>query len=326
MESVVKSTRKERFLVTGGAGFIGSNLVNVLVEEGHTVTIVDDLSMGKKDNIVYSKAVHFIEGSVTDKELMNGLLMNETFDYIFHFAAIASVAETVNSPVETHEINFSSVLYLLELCKKFQPNLKRFIFPSSAAVYGDITETPKKEITKVKPMTPYAVDKYSAERSVINYYYLYGTPTTVVRFFNVYGPNQNPNSPYSGVISILLDRFSRYQRGEEVSFNLYGDGKQTRDFVYVKDVIRALSYIINSPKTLGEVYNIGTSHQTSLNQVISELSKIFNTKLHIKIFDERKGDIRLSVADIDKLRELGFEPINGLYQGLSKLVSYTEQC
>lgn len=325
MDNGVKKEEKLQFLVTGGAGFIGSNLSNRLIESGHKITVVDNLSTGKKENLVLSENVRFIEGSVTDYELMYDLLSNETYDYVFHFAAVASVAESVIKPVETHQVNYESLLDLLELCKKFQSSLKRFLFPSSAAVYGDIEELPKREMSAVKPMTPYAVDKYAAERTTINYYQLYGLPTSVVRFFNVYGPNQNPGSPYSGVISILLDRFSRRLNGEEAIFNLYGDGEQTRDFVYIEDVVNAIFHIIKSSESLGEVYNIGSNREISLNQVINTLSDIFAFDLTVQTLEERKGDIRFSLADISKLNQLGFSPENNIQQGLTKLVDHLRQ-
>ncbi|WP_373786332.1 NAD-dependent epimerase/dehydratase family protein, partial [Jeotgalibaca porci] len=195
------------YLVTGGAGFIGSTLSNKLLLEGHSVTVIDDLSMGKKQNLISNKDLKFIEGSVLDDELMDKVLSTETFDYIYHLAAIASVADSVERPLETHHVNYDSVLKLLLLVKEKQKSIKKFVFASSAAVYGDCIELPKRENSEIKPLTQYAVDKYAAERTVVNFAHLYGVPTVATRFFNVYGPNQNPTSPYSGIISILLDKF-----------------------------------------------------------------------------------------------------------------------
>ena len=227
------------YLITGGAGFIGSNLTNHLAES-NKVTVVDDLSMGKKENLIDSDNITFLRGSVTDKDMMEEVLASNQFDYIFHLAAVASVADSVERPMETHQVNFESVLLLLELIKNTQQNIKRIVFSSSAAVYGDDLTLPKKETSVIKPLTPYAIDKYAAERFVSIYYSLYGIPTSAVRFFNIYGPNQNPSSPYSGVISILIDSYRKLRKDEKVSFSVYGDGNQSRDFVYVEDAIQAL--------------------------------------------------------------------------------------
>ena len=212
-----------KYLITGGAGFIGSTLANYLSKE-NSVIVIDDLSMGKEENLIKSSKLQFINGSVTDSELMNDILSNNTFDYVFHLAAIASVADSVERPVETHQVNFESVLMLLELIRKYQKGLKRLVFSSSAAVYGDEPTLPKKEESVIRPLTPYAVDKFAAEQYVLDYNHLYGVKTSAVRFFNVYGPNQNPESPYSGVISILVDRYKKIQKGEDTQFILFGEG------------------------------------------------------------------------------------------------------
>ncbi len=229
----------ETFLITGGAGFIGSTLANYYSKDNQVV-VIDDLSMGQTENLNASENITFIEGSVTDQQLMEKVLQEYQFDYIFHLAAIASVADSVARPVETHQVNFESVLQLLELIRKYQKDLKRLVFASSAAVYGDEPTLPKQEESVIRPLTPYAVDKFASEKYVLNYCHLYDVPTSAVRFFNVYGPNQNPNSPYSGVISIVMDSYKRLLANQEVTFNIFGDGKQSRDFVFVEDVVQAL--------------------------------------------------------------------------------------
>ncbi|MGX7030460.1 NAD-dependent epimerase/dehydratase family protein [Vagococcus zengguangii] len=310
------------YLVTGGAGFIGSNLSNKLLKKGHEVTVIDDLSMGKKENLVASANLTFIEGSVTDQSLMKGLISSNKFDYIFHLAAVASVADSVERPVETHEVNYSSALNLLELVRVYQPTINRIVFASSAAVYGDDPVLPKTENSIINPLTPYAVDKYAAERTLLNAEKLFGIKTSATRFFNVYGPNQNPSSPYSGVISILLDRVIKTKNGEKVMFTLFGDGEQTRDFVFVEDVLDALLLVAESEETIGEVYNVGTAINTNLNTVISTLNEILNVKLDVIYQEARKGDIKDSYASIDKLKQLGYEPKFNIKQGLEKLVAH----
>lgn len=306
-----------KYLITGGAGFIGSTLANYLSKE-NSVIVIDDLSMGKKENLIKNSNLEFINGSVTDKELMTEILSNNKFDYIFHLAAIASVADSVERPLETHQINFESVLMLLEFIRKHQKDLKRLVFSSSAAVYGDEPTLPKKEESVIRPLTPYAVDKFAAEQYVLDYYHLYGIPTSAVRFFNVYGPNQNPESPYSGVISILVDRYKKMQRGEQGEFTLFGDGSQSRDFVFIEDVIQALLLVANKEEALGRQFNVGTGNAISLIELIKVIDEALELSLTVKHETERDGDIKDSVADISRLKSLGFKPNFSIHEGMQK--------
>lgn len=305
------------YLITGGAGFIGSTLANYLSNE-NSVVVIDDLSMGKKDNLVKNSNLKFINGSVTNKEVMSDVLINNNFDYIFHLAAIASVADSVERPVETHQVNFESVLLLLELIKNYQKDLKRLVFSSSAAVYGDEPTLPKQEESVIRPLTPYAVDKFAAEQYVLDYYHLYGIPTSAVRFFNVYGPNQNPESPYSGVISILVDRYKKLQSGVETQFTLFGDGSQSRDFVFIEDVIQALLLVANKEEALGRQFNVGTGNAISLIELIKVIDEALELSLTVKHETERDGDIKDSVADISRLKSLGFKPNFSIHEGMRK--------
>ena len=305
------------YLITGGAGFIGSTLANYLSNE-NSVVVIDDLSMGKKDNLVKNSNLKFINGSVTNKEVMSDVLINNNFDYIFHLAAIASVADSVERPVETHQVNFESVLLLLELIKNYQKDLKRLVFSSSAAVYGDEPTLPKQEESVIRPLTPYAVDKFAAEQYVLDYYHLYGIPTSAVRFFNVYGPNQNPESPYSGVISILVDRYKKLQSGVETQFTLFGDGSQSRDFVFIEDVIQALLLVANKEEALGRQCNVGTGNAISLIELIKVIDEALELSLTVKHETERDGDIKDSVADISRLKSLGFKPNFSIHEGMQK--------
>lgn len=305
-----------KILITGGAGFIGSNLAKALVkEEDNKVVVVDDLSMGQIENLE-GLDLRFIEHDVTDKEFMHHLLREYKFDYIFFLAAVASVADSVERPLETHAVNQEAVLDTLEFIHHNNLPLKRFLFTSSAAVYGNLPDMPKSETTRCQPLTPYAVDKYAAERFTIDYEGLYGVPTVAVRFFNVFGPNQNPDSPYSGVLSIITDKL----KNNEV-FNLYGDGSQTRDFIYVADVVKALRLVVTkTPKAT--VYNVAQGGETSLLDLIRMYEKVSGKKLKINKMPARKGDITKSIADISKIKSIGFKPDWPLERGLKAYWEY----
>lgn len=306
-----------KYLITGGAGFIGSTLANHLSAK-NSVIVIDDLSMGKEENLVKNSNLRFIKGSVTDKSLMETTLSENNFDFIFHLAAIASVADSVERPIETHQVNFESVLMLLELIRTYQKELKRLVFSSSAAVYGDEPTLPKREESVIRPLTPYAIDKFAAEQYVLDYNHLYGVNTSAVRFFNVYGPNQNPDSPYSGVISILVDRYKKILQGEETQFTLFGDGSQSRDFVFVEDVIQALLLVATKDEALGKQFNVGTGSATTLNELIQIINETLEVELPVNYESERDGDIKESVADITRLRGLSYKSNFSVQEGMRK--------
>jgi len=304
-------------LVTGGAGFIGSHLVEELLSRGRKVVVIDDLSSGKLENLPLSNEnLLFIKGSITDRSFLSGLFSEYSFFTVFHLAAVASVYRSIEEPLYCHSVNFDGTLYLLEEAKV--SGVKNFIFASSAAVYGDLPQLPKKEDMPVKPLTPYAVDKYASERYSLNSWGLYGLRAVALRFFNVYGERQDPSSPYSGVISIFMDRVKRFLRGEDVSIDIYGDGKQTRDFIYVKDVVSAL-LLAEEKGEAGEVYNVGTGKETSILELISVLEEIVGQVPPLRFLPPRPGDIKRSVADISKISSLGFSPRSSIEEGLRRL-------
>lgn len=303
-----------KVLITGGAGFIGSNLAHELVKDNE-ITIVDDLSMGKKENIA-DIDVKFYEHDVCDSNFMHRLMGEGNFDYIYYLAAVSSVADSVVRPLETHRVNEESVLDTLEYIRVNKLPIKRFLFTSSAAVYGNLHDFPKSETSHVQPLTPYAVDKYASERFTIDYGNLYNLPTVAVRFFNVYGPRQNPESPYSGVLSIITECMKNNK-----PFTLYGDGSQTRDFVYIGDVVDALIKIATDTDE-STVYNIADGGETALINVIHTYEDISGIKLNINYKESRNGDISKSKADISKLKSIGFKPQWSLKDGLQSYWEY----
>ena len=313
---------KEAILITGGAGFIGSHLVETLLNKysEKNLIVLDDLSTGKLENIPKDKKVKFIKGSITDKNLLKNIFNDFKIEKVFHLAAVASVQRSVEEPEYTHQVNFDGTLYLLEESKKHK--IEKFVFASSAAVYGDLEELPKRENMAIKPLTPYAVDKYASERYVLNSYNLYGLKTVALRFFNVFGERQDPSSPYSGVLSIFIDRIKRFQNGEDVKITIFGDGKQTRDFIYVKDVVKALILVSETDKSNGEVYNLGLGKENSLLDILKVLKNLIGELPPIEFTSPRKGDIRFSRADITKIKSVGFKPDYSLEDGLKRLLMY----
>ncbi|MFC6163344.1 NAD-dependent epimerase/dehydratase family protein [Lactiplantibacillus dongliensis] len=299
-------------LVTGGAGFIGSHLVDHLVRQGIDVVVVDDLSMGDVENIKNRDLVTIYIEDVRNERFMQQLLQQENFDYIYFLAAVASVADSIERPGETHAINHNAVLSTLEFIRAAKLPIKQFLFTSSAAVYGNLPELPKREDSRVDPLSPYAIDKYATERYVLAYGKLYDLPTVCVRFFNVYGPGQNPSSPYSGVLSILTSCLE-----DNKPFTLYGDGSQTRDFIYVEDVIQAL-WLITTKQANHQVFNIANGHELSLNSIIEIYEKVAGHQLDVQMAAGREGEVKHSVANIGKLINLGYSTHWSLKKGLGQ--------
>ena len=208
-------------------------------------------------------------------------------------------------------------MMILEILRQNKKSLKRFVFSSSAAVYGDEPTLPKTEESTIRPLTPYAIDKFASEKMAMIYYNLYDIPASATRFFNVYGPNQNPNSPYSGFISILVNRLR-----ENTELTIFGDGEQSRDFVYIEDVIQALLLIATSNQSLGEVYNVGTGIKNTINDLTKFAQKFTDKELSIKYDAARQGDIKDSLSDVSKLESIGYKPNFDLADGMKKYLNY----
>ena len=300
-------------LVTGGAGFIGSHLVDALVAAGDQVVVLDDLSTGKRANLApVADRISFIEGDVADKATVARAVAG--CDRVFHQAAVASVPATIERPVATHHVNLGGTLMVLEAARA--AGVKRVVFASSAAVYGNTGAAACVETARPNPQSPYAVEKLAAEQYVRVWADLYGMPTAALRYFNVFGPRQDPGSPYSGVISIFADRLRRGQVP-----TIFGDGEQTRDFVFVADVVRAnlAAGALDAPA--GVVCNIGRGEATTLNQLYGHLARQLGGPPKPEYGPTRAGDIRDSMANVDRAAEqLGWRAQVSVADGLKALV------
>lgn len=300
-----------KILVTGGAGFIGAHLVDRLVESGAKVVVVDDLSSGRIANLRAPERVTLYVRSVCDAPFMHHLLSQERFDYIYYLAALASIPASIKRPAATHAIDNNAVLDTLEYLRTHHLPLKQFMFASSASVYGNLPEQPKREDARVAPLSPYAIDKYATERYVLTYGRLYQLPTICVRLFNVYGPGQDPNVPSASVLATLT-RCLKMRR----PFTEFGDGTQTRDFIYVADAVSALLRL-RFLRTV-EVVNVGTGRATSLQRVIQTYEQIAHRSVPIIRRPWRRWDIQHSVADIQRLSALGYHAHWSLTRGLRR--------
>jgi UDP-glucose 4-epimerase len=305
------------YLVTGGAGFIGSHLVEALLTRPHTtqVRVLDDLSSGYKHNLsAVMERIDFIRGDVRDRDLL--IKVVQGIDVIFHLAAQVSVPRSIVDPLTTHDINATGTLNLLQTAK--EAGVRRFVFSSTCAVYGDEPTLPKVETMRPCPKSPYAVSKLAAEGYCQNYVEHYGLQIAILRYFNVYGPRQDPSSPYSGVISIFVDRLSG---GEGVT--IFGDGEQTRDFVFVSDVVEANLLAAERAEAVGQVFNIGPGQPTTINHLYQTICRVMNKHRVPKHAESRSGDIKHSFADASLARQrLDWWPKTSLLDGLKTTINH----
>lgn len=301
-----------RYLVTGGAGFIGSHLCENLVELGHEVHILDNFSTGKPENLSkIAKGISVTKGDIQDRELLNRL--SKGIDGIFHLAALVSVAKSVEAPLLSFDNNALGSFNVFEAAR--QAGVRRIVYASTAAVYGASQNLPLQETTPLYPLSPYGNDKLYTESLGRQYSELYGLEMIPLRFFNVYGPRQDPKSSYSGVISIFMDCL---KNGKAPT--IFGDGAQTRDFVYVQDVIQAIRLAMLGDYKGYNAYNVGTGRYASLNQLFAVLSDITGTSLAPQYEKARIGDILHSQADIRLIQQnLGYQPQWSLEDGLAQL-------
>jgi UDP-glucose 4-epimerase len=307
-----------RALVTGGAGFIGSHLVDALVAEGWRVTVLDNLSTGTESNLKsVMDDITFCKGDIRDRQILEKAV--EDCSVIFHLAAVVSVPQTIDHPVESALINDLGTLYVLEEARK--KNIKRVIFSSSCAVYGDDPQLPKKETMNLKPGSPYALQKMTAEHYMRLGYELYGLEAVSLRYFNVYGPRQDPSSPYSGVISIFMKMAI-----EQKSPIIYGNGNQSRDFIYVTDVVKANLLAAASDQARGKIVNIGTGISVRINQLWDMICALTGLTIEPKYQPSRPGDIYASLANVEYAKLfLGFEHDCPFEKGLESTYEWYKQ-
>ncbi len=301
-------------LVTGGAGFIGSNLIDALVARGYPVRVLDNLSTGKRGNLPDDGSVELIVGDVADAQAMRRAVQG--CRAVVHLAAVASVQASVDDPVGTHQSNLVGTLNLCEAMR--ETGVRRVVFASSAAIYGNNGEgQPIDEDTPKAPLTPYAADKLASEHYLDFYRRQHGLEPAVFRFFNIYGPRQDPSSPYSGVISIFTERA---QKGLPIA--VYGDGEQTRDFLYVGDLVELLLQALELPVVEVGAVNVGLNQATSLNQLLGAVGDVLGELPEVTYQAARQGDIRHSRANNTRLlqRYRLPEPATGMRDGLAKLL------
>ncbi|MFH1488612.1 MAG: NAD-dependent epimerase/dehydratase family protein [Pseudomonadota bacterium] len=309
-------------LITGGAGFIGSHLVEACLDQGFRVIVLDDLSTGKKDNLPMGhKNLTFIEGTVTCRDtLLRVKHQAPDLEYIFHLAAIASVTRSMEEPVYTHQVNFEGTLLILDTFKDL--SIKKLLYASSTAVYGDTRIMPVREDLRPAPLSPYGADKLAGEYYLKIFNDCYGLPAVSCRFFNVFGERQDPSSPYSGVISIFFDRAISKKQGNSAAISIFGDGGQTRDFIYVKDIVRALLYLAEDESVKGRTFNLGYGKKTSVLELAEKTRSLIDTNIEIRFEKPRQGDVLHSQADIHRLLKTGFTFQYDFDSGLKRLAEF----
>lgn len=303
------------YLVTGGAGFIGSHLAEAILARGDRVRILDDLSTGKRQNV--PAGAEFIEGNAGDAAVAADAVAG--CDIVLHQAAIPSVPRSVKDPVGTNTANVDATLQMLVAAR--DAGVRRFVFAGSSSTYGNAATLPKREDMRPAPVTPYALQKWVGEQYCQLFSSLYGLETVTIRYFNVFGPRQAPDSPYSGVISL----FTRALLAGQAP-TIYGDGRQTRDFTYVTNVVDGVLRAATAEAVSGEVINVATGGRVSLLELVRSLQVILGVDVAPTFAPAREGDVRDSQADIFKARKLlGYEPIVPFEQGLRQTVEWFKQ-
>ncbi|MFN0119960.1 MAG: SDR family oxidoreductase [Blastocatellia bacterium] len=303
------------YLVTGGAGFIGSHICEALVRRGDRVRVIDNLITGNRANLAHLDGqVEFIEASITDTTALAAATAG--VQVIFHEAAIPSVPRSVKEPALNHDANVNGTFNVLMAAR--DAGVKRVVYAASSSAYGETEKLPKEESMAPSPLSPYAAAKLVGEYYCQVFTRVYGLETVALRYFNVFGPRQDPTSPYSGVISKFVTNLLA-----GVAPTIYGDGEQSRDFTYVDNVVQANLRAAEAPAASGQVMNVAIGERITLNQLLAELQKIIGTNLTAVYETTRTGDVKHSLADITEARRLlGFEPVVGLAEGLARTVAW----
>jgi len=307
--------KRRKVVVTGGAGFIGSHIVEKICTDNEVI-IIDDLSSGKLENIAgFNNNVKFIQGNILDADLLNESL--DGVDFVFHEAALASVSRSIEDPLFANDVNICGTLKVLTAARDH--NVKKVIFASSAAIYGNSLVSPQKETIPANPQSPYALTKLTGEYYCQIFSQVYNLPTICLRYFNVYGPRQDPTSEYAAVIPKFITRLL-----ENKHLTIYGDGRQTRDFIFVEDIVDA-NIVAAESEAMG-VFNIGSGNRTSINFLAKTLMNILAKKLPIEKRNPRLGEVRHSIADISHAESIGFKPKFTLEVGLQKTIGTFIHC
>jgi nucleoside-diphosphate-sugar epimerase len=302
------------YLVTGGAGFIGSHLAEELVRRGHTVRVADSLITGKRGNLDHVSPVEFREGDLADLDFAHAVV--EGCEYVLHQAAIPSVPRSVKDPITSHRANVDATLNVLVAAR--DAGVARLVFAGSSSAYGNTPTLPKAEDMPSNPLSPYALQKVVGEQYLQLFTRLYGLETVSIRYFNVFGPRQDPSSPYSGVISVFATALLDNRPPK-----IYGDGGQTRDFTYVANVVDGVLRACEAPGASGEVINVATGGRISLNELFDGMKKIVGASVEPEYVESRQGDVRDSQASIVKAKALlGYEPSVSFEDGLKKTIEW----
>lgn len=303
-----------KYLVTGGAGFIGSHLTEELIRRGHTVRVADSLITGKRSNLDHINGVEFLEGDLADEPFARRA--TEGIDYVLHQAAIPSVPRSVKDPITSNRANVDATLNVLVAAR--DAKVKRLVFAGSSSAYGNTPTLPKHEGMPTNPLSPYALQKVIGEQYLHMFTTLYGLETVSIRYFNVFGPRQDPSSPYSGVISVFATALI-----ENRSPKIYGDGEQTRDFTYVANVVDGVLRACEAKGASGEVINVATAGRISLNDLFRTMKGIVGAQVEPTYVESRAGDVKDSQADISKAqRILGYTPIVSFEEGLRQTIAW----
>lgn len=304
-----------RFLVTGAAGFIGSNLADALVRRGETVRGLDNFLTGKRENLRSIQTMEFLEGDVRDPETCRKAC--QAVDYVLHEAALGSVPRSIEEPSLSNECNVSGTLNMLVAAR--EAGVRRFVFAASSSAYGDTPVLPKTENMPPQPLSPYALTKLMGEEYCRLFHSLYGLETVSLRYFNVFGRRQDPNGAYAAVIPRFVAALLRREQPE-----IYGDGEQTRDFTYISDVVQINLKACTAPhEACGQVYNVAQGERISLNGLYREIARLLGSRLEPKYCPPRVGDVKHSLADISKAKRLlGYEPAYDVRRGLEEAIQW----